>query len=1109
MTEPFSGRPKLNPAGRLARIFLHSKLTPLMAAAAALFGLLAILVTPRTYNPEIVVPVVNISVSRPGSDAAEMQNQIVRPLEALMASIPGVDHTYGIAQDDTAMVTVRFKVGQQEEPSLVKVYNQLNSNLNLMPPGTALPLVQSVSLYDVPIVTLTLSSVRYGEMQLRDIGTHLLEQLRSVPEVGKSWIAGAPPPAVRVWLDPARLAARHIVFAGVVQALEAGNTAFDAGRLLNGSREIPLRINAELLNAGDVGSVVVGVWQDKPVFLRDVARITTGPANEDVASLFAFGPAAGKTHTPGQPETAVTLAFARQQGSNGVKVADALLARLKLIERAALPEGVTVTVTRDNGVDADDAVNTLIEHLGISILAVVAILLVFLGWREAAVVTLSIPLILFVVLGVGWIAGQTINRITLFALILSLGLLVDDSIVVIENIHRHLHATRERNFGRLVVAAANEIGKPTIVATFTVILALIPMAFVTGMMGPFMAPIPFNAPIAMLTSLVIAYTIVPYVAYRWLKSKARSVWLATAGPTLEERGAHPQDRLHRGYIKLFRWLADSRRHRHWFFAAVALLLALAMLQPLWQLVRPGGANRPLAPFGVGLKMLPDDNVNTLLIEIDSPAGTALAATGRAAAAVAAVLGENPYVTNYQTFLGEAAPEDFAALVRGDPSRHGGDFAQIRVNLLNKHARWIGSHRIAQQLYTELAPVRAEFPGTRIKIFETPPGPPVRSQMEAALYGPDYTELEHLANRIRDDDYPRVYGMINVDDSVPAGVPGYRIVVDKSAAALAGLDPAAVAKQVRAYFDGLRVGSVHAQGALTPENIVLRLPAAARTSLAALSNLYLLNDQGRPVVLSSVAQLVPDLQDKPIYTRDQYPVVYLGGEMLYSSPVYAVVSLTHWLGRLELPGGSRLRVGNLGFTPAQPEDLQHYQLFWEGEMRLTLDVFRDLGSAFIVALVLIYLLLVGYYRSFLMPLVVMGAIPLTLIGVFPGHWLLHQPFTATSMIGVIALAGIVVRNSLLLIDFILERRHHGESLESAVLEAGAVRLRPIVLTALAIMLGSAVMLSDPVFGGLAISLLFGAFASTALTLFVIPLVYLSWQRRVARRTAHPLSRAARR
>lgn len=1093
-------RHALNPAGRLAKAFLHSKLTPLIMLAATLFGVLAILFTPRTYNPDIVVPVVNISVNRPGSNAGEMLDQVVRPLEALMAAIPGVDHTYGYARDDLAMVTVRFKVGEDEEKSLVKVYSQLDSNLNRMPSGTHPPLVQSVSLYDVPLVTLTLSSSRYGALRLREIAAHLLEQLRSVPQVGKTWIAGAPPPAVRVWLEPGRLAAYRIPLQRITRALAANNVALNAGDLVAHNREIPLRVSAELLNPDDVGSVMVGEWRGRPVFLRDVARIERAPASDAVHSLFAFGPAAGGGRAVGRPEPAVTLAIARQKGSNGVTVADAVLTRLKAIERNALPQGVTVTVTRNYGADANDAVNTLMEHLGISILAVVAILLVFLGWREASVVTLSIPLILFVVLGIGWLAGQTINRITLFALILSLGLLVDDSIVVIENIHRHLHHHPQRNFGRLVVAAANEIGKPTIIATFTVILALIPMAFVTGMMGPFMGPIPFNAPIAMLTSLIIAYTVVPYVAYRWLKTKARGVMDEAMKPSLEERGAASQDRLHRLYLRLFRPLMQSRRRRRVFLLAVAALLLLVMFQPLWQFIRPGGANGPLSALGVELKMLPDDNVDTFLLEVDTRAGTALEETGRVADAVGRVLARDRYVKDYQTFLGTAAPEDFAAMVRGDALRHGGNFAQIRVNLLSKHDRSAGSHVIAQRLYVALAPVRAQFPDARIKILETPPGPPVRSQMMAAVYGPDYAAQRRIAVFIRRDVYPRTYGMINVDDSAGHDVPAYRVAVQRDAATLAGLTPAAVAEDVRAYFAGVTAGSVHAPREREPQDIILRLPAAARDNRAALANLYLLNAWGRPVVLSSIARIEPVIQDKPIYTRDQHPVVYVTGDMLHSSPVYGVVSVTQALDGLKNVAGVPLGVGNLGFRDSQPHDLSHYQFFWLGEMRLTLDVFRDLGTAFMGALLLIYLLLVGYYRSFFMPLVVMGAIPLTLIGVFPGHWLMHQPFTATSMIGVIALAGIVVRNSLLLIDFIVERRRHGYTLEAAVTEAGAVRLRPILLTALAIILGSAVMLTDPVFGGLAISLIFGAFASTVLTLFVIPLVYFGWQRRIAARHA---------
>ena len=1083
---------QLNVAGRLARTFLHSKLTPLSIVAVTLFGILAIYATPRTYNPDIVVPVVNIQVARPGYGAEEMLNQVVRPLEALLASIPGVDHTDGYAGNDGAMVTVRFKVGQEEEKSLVKVYNQVNSNMDRLPPGAYPPLIRALSLYDVPILTLTLSSANMEPQELRMVANNVLEQLRSVPGVGKSSVQGASAPAVRVWLSPTGLAAHGLTPSRVAQALGAANVVRPAGKVIAGNRLSPVRAYAAFGDAQALGGVVVAVDHGKPVYLREVARIERGPANEDVSSTLGIGLAA--TGGPGAPEPAVTIAIARQKGSNGVVVTDTVLQRLKTVEHQALPDGVRVTVTRDDGARADAAVNTLIEHLGISISAVVVILILFLGWREAGVVALSIPLILFVVLAIGWIAGQSINRITLFALILSLGLLVDDGIVVIENIHRHLHHHRQANFGRLVVAAANEIGKPTIIATFTVILALIPMAFVTGMMGPFMGPIPFNAPIAMLASLVIAYTVVPYVAYRWLKRRSRKVMAAAAAQTLEERGAESEDRLHRFYLFLFRPLLASRRRRRLFFAGVAVLLGLAMLQPLWQFIRPAGVNGPLSLLGVSLKMLPDDNVNTLLLEVDMPTGTALEATGRVAQAVTDVVAQNRYVTNYQTFLGQAAPQDFASLVRGDAMRSGTDLAQVRVNLVNKHQRSVGSHRIAQELYSQLAPVRDAFPRARIKLFETPPGPPVRSQMMAALYGPDYQQLRTLAEPIKRKYYPHIYGMTNIDDSVGQTLTEYRLTVNRDAAALAGLSPAAVAAQVADYFDGVTVGDLHQAEAREPVPIILRLPRPDRADPQALEGLYLLNDKGRQVALSSVARIQPVIQERPYYTRDQHAVVYIAGNMLRSSPVYGVVALTQALSGLPLDDGERLSVGNLGFRDAQPDILDRVQLFWLGEMRLTLDVFRDLGAAFIVALLLIYLLLVAYYRSFLMPFIVMGAIPLTLVGVFPGHWLMGQPFTATSMIGVIALAGIVVRNSLLLIDFIIEHRAQGLALDQAVLQAGAVRLRPILLTALAIMLGSAVMLADPVFGGLAISLIFGAFASTILTLFVIPAVYYGYYTR---------------
>ncbi|MDR3492115.1 MAG: efflux RND transporter permease subunit [Gammaproteobacteria bacterium] len=1078
----------LNVAGKLARAFIESKLTVLIIIGSILFGLFAILFTPRTYNPEIIVPVVNISVSRPGNNSTEILNQVIKPLEALMSTIPGVDNTYGMAVNDNAMVTVRFKVNENEENSLVKIYNQLNSNMNRMPSGTSLPLVQSVSLYDVPLVTITLSSEHHNQMELREIANHLLEQLRSVPQVGKSWIAGSSASSVRVWLDADKLADFYIPLQNIKQALTSNNIGFNAGKLEPDGREIPLRVRAELQDPKDVGNIVIGVFNAKPVLLKQVARIEIAPSNDDIRSFFAYGNANITQQAIGKLQPAVTIAIARQKGSNGVTVSKAILKRLAILKTNVLPNDITISITRNYGEDAEDAVNTLIEHLAIAILAVAIILLFFLGWREASIVTLSIPLILFIVLGIGWISGQTINRITLFALILALGLLVDDSIVVIENIHRHMIFHPLKSFSKLIVIAANEIGKPTIIATFTVILALIPMAFVTGMMGPFMSPIPFNAPLSMLVSLIIAYTVVPYLAYRWLKTKALKI-----ASHHEEQNNH-QTILHRLYVSSFQPLMTFKKKRHLFYYSVLGLLFLVLLQPMWQFIRPGGANGPLSPLGVELKMLPDDNVNTFLLEVNTASGTALRETDHITALISQILAANKYVNDYQIFLGEAAPEDFAAMVRGDSLKHGNDFAQLRVNLINKNKRKIGSHQIAQELYASLENIRKSHPNARIKLFETPPGPPVISQMEAALYGPNYLVLRDLADYITTNIYPHIYGMINIDNSVTENLPEYQIQVDQNAAILSGFVPNILADDIQSYFAGVTVGSVHKSNLREPQNIILRLPVDSRGNITALNKLSMINRSNQLIPLVKVAQLTEVIQRKPIFTRDQHEVVYVTGEMISSSPVYGVVSVTKQLDDFTLPDGKHLVVGNLSFNDEQPNDITQNQLFWLGEMRLTLDVFRDLGTAFIVALLLIFLLLTGAYRSFMLPCIIMGAIPLTLIGVFPGHWLMGQPFTATSMIGVIALAGIVVRNSLLLIDFIMEKQKLGVPVETAVMDSVTVRLLPIVLTALAIIFGSSVMVSDPVFGGLAISLIFGAFASTTLTLYIIPLIYLSWWKR---------------
>lgn len=1084
-----SERP-LNAGGRLARAFLGTKITPLIMLAITLFGIMAILLTPRLYNPEIVVPAAEIIVARPGNSPAQIQKQVVEPLQELMSSLRGVKHVYGYAADDMGVVTVEFQVGASETASLMYLYNELQRNMDRLPPGTQRPLVKSIGINDVPVMALTLSSQQLNGSQLRQVAEHFLIQLHSVPDVGLSTVIGAQPRAVKILIDPQRLASSGISLDQLLGVLKGSNVIVPGGYLQQNNRRVPLRVSATFRSVRDLGDIIVGVQEQRPVFLKQVATIVQGPRNHQQAAWIAQGRA---SHAQGfDLHNAVTIAIGKRPGTNAVTVARAVLSKLKILEREALPAGVRVTVTRDYGQRANEAVNTLIEHLGIAVGVVLVILFFFLGWREAVIVTLLVPLTLFVVLGVGMVVGQTINRITLFALILSLGLLVDAGIVVIENIHRHLHHVRSaKDFAGLIVEATNEIGNPTNIATLAVILAFVPMLFVTGMMGPFMRPIPINVPIAMVASLLLAYIVVPYIARRWLRSKA-AMREVHHHPSLEEEDTQPRDPLRRLYLAVFTPLQTSAVKRNLLFAVVALLLAASLLMPLWQFIRPAGTNGPESLLGVSLKMLPEGNVSTFTLQIEAPAGTALPATNRIAMAVARVAADNRYVTHVVGYIGRTGPLSFAGMVRGDEMMRSGNIAQIVVNLIPKDKR-PHTAAVAEQVWKVLQPVRAEFPNTHIMLFLVPPGPPTRSQVVARIYGPDYDTLRNVAGSVAHD-FRRVYGMINVHDSVTATRPDYLIHVDQRKAMLSGIVPAQVAKLVRELVNGSTIGSVFRASA-EPEDIVVRLAQPKRAWIQQIQSLSITNPQGKHIPLGSIVQVVRVQANKPIFSRDEHKVVYVMGDVLDYSPEYASLVLDQMLDGKTVPGGERLSTGNLGFFATQPEDVSHYQILWGGDMRLTLDVFRDLGTAFMVALVFIYLLLVAYYQSFMLPFIVMGAIPLTLVGIFPGHWIFNVPFNATSMIGFIALAGIVVRNSLLLIDFILDNRRQGHSLEDAVREAGAVRFRPILLTALAIMFGSAVMIQDPVFGGLAVALISGTFASTILTLIVIPLLYLVWQRRV--------------
>ncbi|MDH5387361.1 MAG: efflux RND transporter permease subunit [Gammaproteobacteria bacterium] len=1053
---------ELNMAGRVASYFIDNKLTLLIILFAFIAGMYAFLVTPREENPKIVVPAANVIVQKPGASPEEIQQLIIKPLEAILQGLPGMDHTYGSAMDSVGVVSVQFNVGENMENSLVRLYDRIMSNIDRMPPGTLQPLIKPADVDDVPIVVIALSCDGTEECNLRHTANDVLERLRRVEGTSVSYVHGGHKRAISINLDLERMHKYNVTLDDIRKVIEATNKAIPSGTFVGGNTLASVQTGGALKSAEDVGSLVVTLSQHKPVYLKQVAEIIDGPEEIDQVSRIGYGPAFTGVKPADYETAAVSIAIAKRASANAVNVAQAVIDDLDRIRDDLIPAGVNVDVTRNDGAKAEDAVNTLIEHMAIAIITVVILLVIFLGWRAASIVTVTIPLILFITLAVGYIAGQSINRITLFALILSLGLLVDDSIVVIENIFRHYAG---KNVDRLqsAIRAINEIGKPTNLATFTVILAFLPMFWVTGMMGPYMSPIPFNVLVAMIASLAIAYTVAPWAAFRFLKVQGSG----------HEEGQHGL--IERNYARLMKRLIDSRMTRNLFFMGVALVMVLVLIMPAVQWVQ--------------FKMLPKNNTNTFVITIDMPEGTTLEATDYVARRVGDMVRLNPQVETWETSVGQPGVIDFNGLLRGAGLKQGPNIAEVRVNLVNKHNRDESSIDIALKIRPQLVELAKKI-GANIKLVEDPPGPPVRATILAELYGPDYETLREIAKELRKEVFEKTGDVVDIDDSVTDDFTEYNIVVDREKAMLTGIPTASIAETIRAFVAGLDVGTVHLEYEKEPVPISFRVPASDRTGPKDLSKVYFTTPQGRQVSLSDIASIEKRIAPKPILHKDQYPVVYVTGELASTSQVYAVFDMWNYLQNNTLPGGVRLTQYFISDS-TEPG----YAVRWDGEMRLTLDVFRDLGSAFAVSIILIYLVLVGYYRSFAIPLIVMGAIPLTIIGVLPGHAIMGQYFTATSMIGVIALAGIVVRNSLLLIDFILEYRRKGNSLDEAVLAAGITRLRPILLTAFAIILGTFIIVFDPVFGGLAVSLIFGTFASTVLTLLVIPLVYLIYERRI--------------
>jgi multidrug efflux pump subunit AcrB len=1082
---------RLNIAGRIAETFVSSKLTILFVIACILIGAFALKFTPREENPQIIVPGADVFVTMPGASAEEVEELIVTPLEGILSEIPGVDHTYGMAMNSFGMVTVQFDVGEDKEDSLVKLYDKVFWSRSRLPKDASDPVVKSLDVDDVPIVTLTLSSEEYDDYALKRLADRIMERLRSIEEVSLTYVKGGADREIRVELDPERLQAFGVTLDQIRRMLLSGNIAGPMGSTVKNGKNRSIFMDGFFTSVREVAGLVVGIYNGRPIYLEDVADVIDGPPRErEVLSRFAFGPADNRFGKSRDIEmAAVTLAVSKKPGTNAVTVARDIIERVERMRKNLVPEGINLVVTRNDGDKANAAVNLLIEHLGIAIFSVFMIIAFFLGIKEAILISAMIPLVLGLTFGVNFLCGPTINRLTLFGLLLAMGMLVDDAIVVVENIHRHYENIHSGDRRLSAVLATNEIGNPTILATIAIMLVMWSLIVVTGMIGRYFYPIAFTVPVAMFVSLLMAYIVIPWASNRWLVPKA-----------LPEKDGG-ENFLQKTYKRFLKFVLDRPRRCFFLFSTVILLIAVSLLQPAWQFIRPQGAGGALSPGGVSLIFLPKDDKNTFNITIDMPEYTPVEVTDRLAREIGELLRTNKYILNYQTYIGMSGVVDFTGLFRGTGNKKGPHIAEIRVNLIDKIKRYKTSIKIVRDLRPLIENLQKKYPGSVVQLVEDPAGPPVKAMVLAEIYGSDPDVLRKLAGQVKEE-FRKTYDIVEVHDSEIEDVPQYRVVIDKEKSALSGINTAQVGNALRRLIDGELLGRVHMPGEKNLVPIKLHVPRKYQIDPVLLAKIFLTNKDGKMVPLSELTKVIISRQDRPIFHKDNEQVAYVGAELAGTSPVYAVLDLDKRLDGLEIENGSRLSTANLKLQSVVPDTIDGYKLLWDGEIRLTLDMFRDLSAALAVALLFIYLLLVGYYKSFILPVIAMAAVPLGIPGIFPGHWLMGQQFTGASMIGAIALAGVVVRNSLLLIDFIIDYLKMGLPLRDAVCEACAVRLRPIFLTSLAVTLGIAIMLTDPVFGGLAITLIFGNIASTILTLATIPvLIYLLFKTKSFKDYAH--------
>jgi len=1050
-------------AGKIAKLFIGSKLTVLLMIVFMVVGVWSSFLIPREEEPQINVAMADIFVGYPGASPTEVESRVVKPLEKMVSNIPGVEYVYSTSSKEGAMVSVQFYVGEDIERSFVKLYNEMNKNMDKMPPGVTMPLVKPRAIDDVPMLGITLWSETYNDFQLKQIADELTQEIEKVDKVSTIHKVGGRNRQVRVVLDKYKLAASGLDFLSVAEMIKANNQQMSSGSFDKNDTEFLVTTGNFLKSATDVENLVVGIQQNQPIYLKQVAAIFDGPEIPRNYVSFGFGGASENLSNYPSEYPAVTISVAKRKGADAMKIADVIIDKVDHLRSNLIPDDVHVEITRNYGETASHKVAELLMHLMGAIIAVTLVVMLAMGWRGGLVVFLSVPITFALTLLSYYLLDYTLNRITLFALVFVTGIVVDDSIIIAENMHRHFKMKR-LPFKQAAIYAINEVGNPTILATLTVIASVLPMAFVSGLMGPYMSPMPIGASIAMIISLFVALTITPYLGYIFLREKEKKGKAPKPEKPLESTLTY------RIYSKFETPLIENKRTR-WLFLGTTIILLLGSVMLFFT-------------KSVAVKMLPFDNKNEMQVVIDMPEGTTLERTAVVAREVGQYLSTQPLVVNYQNYVGTSAPITFNGLVRHYDLRGGSNMADIQVNFVGKEDRKLQSHDIAKQLRPHIQEIGKKF-GANIKLVEVPPGPPVLSTIVAEIYGPDYDQQIAVAKQV-EDILNETQDVVDVDWMVEADQKEYEFVIDKEKAMRYGVAPQQIVYTMNMALSDKPVTNLYDENAAVQVGILLALDEKEKSTIQDISQLKIATKQGNMVSVGDLVNIKESISAKSIYRKNQKRVVYVLADMAgeLESPVYAILGMTDKLNEIKLPAGYKMNELYL----EQPKFEDDFTVKWDGEWQITLEVFRDLGIAFLGVIIIIYILIVGWFQNFKAPVVMMVAIPLSLIGIVLGHWIMGAFFTATSFIGMIALAGIMVRNSVLLIDFINLRTADGVPLKQAVIEAGAVRTTPILLTAGTVVIGAFVILFDPIFQGLAISLMGGTIVSTVLTLLVVPLVY---------------------